>query len=426
MDDNFLKPQIFFHLIENFELDAFLSLIKSKKSLYKIYQSDSDIPRLLLKKYNVDYENPNSLIYVHTSTSIDNYLKNGIYDYYGLIKLFLKIFLKHSLVIYSPYKIIPTLPNLKSLTCLNKVDNWSELSNLEEFTYKLINMTDINMPVCPKLKTLIIKNINTDIPCYPKLEIFRSENSIIKSLQSCKNVKIISLHQTFLKDIPDFTELEYLDCHNMNLTKLPYCPKLKYLDCSNNKINHLQDYPQLKTLYCNDNLLDNIPYYKHLQILNCSNNDIGKLESMPEIIHLKASNCSLTFLPDFPNIKVLNCEQNYILTIPEYPKLHYLNCSHNPISEIVYDYPHLAIIICIGTFNILKVKRILSIYSEAQFDDYSFDIYTFYEKDFKLRLDFYKNIDIDYEISNNWNYIEMYAPDIELVVSDFDTDSDSD
>lgn len=148
---------------------------------------------------------------------------------------------------------------------------------------------------------------------FPKLETL-DINLDLEELPTCPELRTLHIKNNQLKTLPQYPKLEVLDCtYCSKLTLLHFYPKLKNLTCIGCKnLEKLSEYPKLKELRCESCFeLTAIPMQPELRFLNCNG-------------------CQgLTELPIFPKLETLYCCYcNNLSKLPEYPFLKSLHCLH--------------------------------------------------------------------------------------------------
>lgn len=174
------------------DLNAFCKL-SSKHRNYCILHADK-IAKYYIKKYQIDYTDPNNFIYKMNSTPIERCkYDNGEYNYKKIISLYL------------PY----------------------------------YNQREINCSA---------QNISS-IPIYPKLEILNCSLNDLETLPEYPILIKLDCSLNEISKLPDYPFLEELNCSSNDLISLPKYPNLEVLDCSFTAITELSNhYPKLQQL----------------------------------------------------------------------------------------------------------------------------------------------------------------------------------
>lgn len=228
-----LPSELTLILTKNLDISDLNEFCKvSKKNIEMCKENANVLAKHFIKKYEIDYEDPNNFIYIMTETSIEECKnKNDRYDYNykKIINLYLKYFKEEE--IYCAFKnisSIPIYPKLKKLDCFK--------NNIK------------SLPSFPEL---------TELNCYG--------NKILNKLSTCPKLIYLRCEFNSLETLPSFPMLQSLDCHDNKLITLPEYPKLEILNCYNNKLESLSEYPMLKILKCYNNAnLETIPEYPNL------------------------------------------------------------------------------------------------------------------------------------------------------------------
>lgn len=174
------------------------------KNLNKIcVENEEYIAKKMLNKYNVDYQDPGNLIYVHTPYDQER-------SFNSILDLYTEFYIRQAIVY-----------NNKGIT---------------------------------------------SIPSLPHLEILVCCDNKIVSIGECNNLDHLSCSNNRLTHLPFFPNLCMLICDGNNLTSLPEYPKLSVLICSYNNFFTLPEYPLLQELHCNNNSIHTLPVYPNLKI----------------------------------------------------------------------------------------------------------------------------------------------------------------
>jgi len=317
IEPSFLPVEMFLEIIKNSDIENIKSLCETNK-LFNTYCKENDkyIIKFFLKKYKVDYEDPNNLIYEKLSLKkAKTIIKES--NLKEIFKLYLKYYNKNRIICKTKRSItsVPILPNVEIFECNN--------NNLEK-----LNEMD-------------------------KLEYLECNNNKLKELPYLPNVSKIICKENKLNEIPSLPNLDFLECSSNNIKKLNDFPKLDYLKCSDNKISEIPNYPKLKTLYCDDNLITTISALSNLKVLTCNNNRITELAEFPKLISLFCGSNNISRIPVYNKLEHLYCPRNIITELPELPKLNFLICDLNRITRIPY-YPKIDTLTCAGN-NIQEI-----------------------------------------------------------------------
>lgn len=181
------------------DLNTFCKL-STKYRNYCISNADK-IAKYYIKKYQIDYTDPNNFIYEMNSTPIERCkYDNGEYNYKKIISLYL------------PYY------NQREIICSGR-------------------------------------NISS-IPIYPKLEILDCGFNNLETLPEYPNLVILDCSFNYdIQTLPEYPNLERLYCNSSGISKLPDYPKLEVLDCSLTEIKKLSNhYPKLQQLIYSETL----------------------------------------------------------------------------------------------------------------------------------------------------------------------------
>jgi Leucine-rich repeat (LRR) protein len=190
------------------DLDSYIKFCYDKDYLV----CDEIGSRRFLKKYNVNYKNPNDLIYMD-----DEYNENRSYS--EILTLYYKYYIKEKLECSRRgLTSLPDLPNVKDLDCSRN-----------------------------KLKSL---------PDLPNVKHLDCSSNKLTTLPDLPNVNYLFCDYNKLTRLPELSNVVQLVCHNNKLTRLPeLLPRLRSLDCSHNELTSLPKLPNIIMLFCNNNLL---------------------------------------------------------------------------------------------------------------------------------------------------------------------------
>lgn len=177
---------------------------------------------------------------------------------------------------------------------------------------------------------------------------------VIEELVSLKQLKKLSISETYLDNLSFLMELKKLESLNLsrnsihNISNIVNLNNLIYLDLSNNKITDLSRIKDLINLnhlnLARNNIkkIDVISELRNLTSLNISDNNINTLtalSNLKKLQHLKISNNKIKDLPlsGLRNLTSLNLSGNHIRdlsALSSLNKLSILDLSSNKISNI--------------------------------------------------------------------------------------------
>lgn len=243
----------------------------------------------VLRKYKVEYMEPNNFIYKMSGVSIDSVKReDGSFDLVGVYSLYMEWFY------------------VDTINCSNR------------------GITSI--PVYPNLKKLICTfNKITSVPGYPMLKKLFCYNSEVEEIGGCPALRVLECQNNKLKRLDkSFRRLEKLVCSFNGLEELPSSfPYLRLLFCEYNKLEAIPELEVLELLTCSHNGLRSLGSYPKLTLLDCSNNQIVSLGAMNSLVSLECQNNKLeTFpLPPFPKLRRLDCRKNPLESIPTFQNL---------------------------------------------------------------------------------------------------------
>ena len=97
---------------------------ENKETIYKHF----------LKRYQFNYKDPSNFIYVENKKNIDEYQKGESWNYYGLFKLYMKLFNKTEIYINKYITSFPIYPNMTKFYCrMNRLTSFPTQPNMVEF-----------------------------------------------------------------------------------------------------------------------------------------------------------------------------------------------------------------------------------------------------------------------------------------------------
>ena len=182
-------------MTQQFELENFnnvkIEIIKNTLTVNKVCKTNkTTLIKAFLKKYQVDYQDPNNFIYFNENT--DEFIP-ATTDLEKVFDLYLAHYYNPILkVIRKNITQIPIFPNLKELYCQgNKLTTLPEMPNLQKLYCYGNKITFI--PPMPFLKELSCEYNNlTWIPPMPHLQKLYCEGNKITFIPRMPNLEIIS------------------------------------------------------------------------------------------------------------------------------------------------------------------------------------------------------------------------------------------
>jgi hypothetical protein len=206
-------------------MDKFDEVLENRR-LYKMRMNEAT--HAVLKKYKVNYKDPNNFIYKIDNLDIKDFEKNYIKIY--------KQYMKY----YENYEIdcenlgitsFPTYPKLKNLYCSNNAN--------------------ISIENQPSLEKLDCSNCFIEkLPEMPNLIYLDCNRNYIEHLGDYKNLQVLNCADNYIKKIPIYDDLRWIDISG-NFVKLDGYENKKLEHVSMNIFNYL-NIKNLKTVYIDD------------------------------------------------------------------------------------------------------------------------------------------------------------------------------
>ena len=223
-----------------------------------------------LKRYQVDYNDPDNFIYVQNNVKKEDYFsENGDPNYCELFRLYSKFYDNKEIIFKSRYdgKIssMPLFPNLDTLDCSSH--------NLTSLPNGMVNLKNLS---CSSNK---LKSLPNDMVSLIELNCEKNELTILPT--GLLSLKILQCGHNPLSSLPNvFQNLTFLSCVVCQLTSLPKdLHNLTTLICVNNELTSLPNgRTNLNKLYCGVNLLTFLPNdLNNVEYLTCADNSLTDL-----------------------------------------------------------------------------------------------------------------------------------------------------
>ncbi len=152
-------------------LSIFNIIINKLKSFESFFDKKSK-----LIKYQVDYMDPTNFIYVVNNQKLENFYKNGLWDYNKIYDLYMKYFYEKTVRYVSnsgsrPVKITSFPVQPKMTNCYIENNNLTTFPVQPEMTFCSIQNNNLTtFPVQPKMTSCYIENNKlTNFPVQPKM-----------------------------------------------------------------------------------------------------------------------------------------------------------------------------------------------------------------------------------------------------------------
>lgn len=145
-------------IVDRLDPISFNELLLANKVCYdKLVSIRNNVYRFYLKKYKVDYEDRGNFIYIKNNVKKEGYNRNGVWNWRGLMVLYMKHFRK------------------KKIECPNmNIKSFPIYPNMTEFVGYGNRLSDF--PVQPKMISFRGKrNLLTNFPVQPKMITFSGE-----------------------------------------------------------------------------------------------------------------------------------------------------------------------------------------------------------------------------------------------------------
>ena len=332
-------------ILKNFDLKTFIEYCKTcDPSL------TASVSRHIIKTYNIQYNDPDNLIYRHSKQKHENYVKTvgdkKYVKYLGILELYYSVYVLETLAnMHSRTSSIPDLPNLKRLTLtgchFKSIGNFKNLEELFtnrelksigkcpklEELYGTCGFTDMSSMTFMSMKTLNIMCPSlTHLPLTPNLIVLECKNSpLLSVLPEYTDIIDIYVSGAALVTIPNYEsarKLNFLNCTNLTSVSTSY-PNLTFLNLYRCNVGRLPiAFPKLKELICYGCPLTNLPVAENLHRLDCSNTRVQVIENYPNLRTLHCSNTPVDRLsPTFDKLEYIFCERTSVEAIPEFPSL---------------------------------------------------------------------------------------------------------
>ena len=269
---NLMNIDTFYSIITQSELEDVSNLCKSSKEFSYFCKSQKiSIAKHFIKKYNINFNNPNNLIYFGLQKKQFEEIK---VDPLKILKLYLKYYNREQLTIYG------------------------------------IEIDEI--PILPKL-----------------IELYCNDNEI-KKISNFPNLKILYCERNQITSISNLPKLIELYCDDNQITSMLNLPKLIELNCANNQITSIENLPNLNILYCDNNQITSMSNLPKLRILVCENNKFIRIENFPKLTFLRCGNNEITRIENLPKLEMLYAQNNprIILKLSNY-KNKFINTYRN-------------------------------------------------------------------------------------------------
>lgn len=268
------------------------------------------LAKRVLNIYGVDYKDSTNFIYIMNNVRQnwyrkDPYDENSEYDFYSLLKLYLKYYDEKGLsIIYNHYsKLNGYIVYMEHKKRYMAIDHCINVNRMRYVRSEIKRFKDGNKPddkdynlqitirrlkkewdnikryyskkemeSCPPLIKRKLDNAYKAL-CFLEYNYDVNSNREIKT----KWTKTITRNFIWKKDDREYN----VDIADMcKMTSIPLYPKLETLWCNYQSFTKLPNFPKLKTLYCDGVMLEELPVLINLEELSIRN-----IENVDEILN---------------------------------------------------------------------------------------------------------------------------------------------
>jgi hypothetical protein len=267
-----LNYDLYFEILKNIDIGDLKNYCNQSKMFKQMCQDNQKaISKHFLKKYQVEYTDPNNFIYKYNDKSIDNYRTNDKWDYKKLLKLYM---LNYDVkIIRCESKEITSFPIQPNMTWFigrnNQLTSFPIQPNMTSFDGRRNQLTNFpiqpkmvdfyghnnkltNFPIQPEMTEFMgEKNQLTSFPIQPKMTFFDGDNNKLTSFPIQPNMEIFVGRNNQITSFPIQPKMRQFEGTGNQLTSFPIQPKMKEFDGTGNQLTSLPIQPNMKYLEFN-------------------------------------------------------------------------------------------------------------------------------------------------------------------------------